>query len=77
MSDLDRIRWHCRRGLLELDLVLQRFNDRYLPGLTLDQRRRFQELLMLGDNELLDIVMGRSEPISESIAELAALLRAA
>ena len=37
MSEIDRIRWSCRRGLLELDLVLQRFlNDHYL-SLTVEQ----------------------------------------
>jgi succinate dehydrogenase / fumarate reductase iron-sulfur subunit/antitoxin CptB len=75
MSDLDRIRWHSRRGLLELDLVLQRFNDCYLGELAPEQRHRFQELLMLGDNDLLDVVMGRADPISAEVAELVVLLR--
>ena len=33
MSEVDRIRWHCRRGLLELDIVLARFLDRHLDDL--------------------------------------------
>ena len=32
MSELDRIRWHCRRGMLELDLVLARFLERHLAN---------------------------------------------
>jgi antitoxin CptB len=45
MSEIDRIRWSCRRGLLELDLVLQRFlNDHYL-SLTVEQKKTFTRLL--------------------------------
>jgi antitoxin CptB len=62
MSDLDRIRWRCRRGLLELDLILQRFLDNRLAGLDAEQLRLFGELLEEADNDLLDLAMGRLEP---------------
>ncbi len=77
MTDLNRIRWHCRRGLLELDLVLQRFNDRHLAHLTSLQQHQFHELLMLGDNDLLDVVMGRAEPATDEAIAVVALLRTA
>jgi len=60
MTELDKIRWHCRRGMLELDLVLERFNQRYLPGLDPEQLDRYRELLEFQDNDLLDLVMGRA-----------------
>ena len=37
MSELDRIRWNCRRGLLELDLILEKFLERHLERLTPDE----------------------------------------
>ena len=62
MAELDRIRWRCRRGLLELDLVLQAFVERRLRQLDADQLLLFNELLDEPDNDLLDLALGRSEP---------------
>jgi antitoxin CptB len=62
MGDLDRIRWRCRRGLLELDLVLAAFLERGYGRLDAGQRGLFDELLEQPDNDLLDLALGRSEP---------------
>lgn len=60
MTESDRIRWQCRRGLPELDLILERFNQRHLDGLEPAQLQCLQELLEFSDNDLLDLVMGRA-----------------
>jgi antitoxin CptB len=62
VSDIDRVRWHCRRGMLELDLVLSRFLDRHFAGLTAGQQAAFKRLLEYPDNELWDLVSKRSDP---------------
>jgi len=62
MGDIDRIRWRCRRGLLELDLVLEAFLARGYGRLDATQRGLFDELLERPDNELLDLALGRREP---------------
>ena len=59
MTEADKIRWRCRRGLLELDLILERFNLRHLDGLDPEQLRCLQELLDFSDKDLLDLVRGR------------------
>jgi len=51
----ERLKWQCRRGLLELDLVLERYLRAH-PG-----DARLADLLELPDNELWDIVIGRSD----------------
>jgi antitoxin CptB len=61
MSELDRFRWQCRRGMLELDLLLAGFLERDLPQLNPQQLEILKELLDLPDNDLLDLVMGRAE----------------
>lgn len=71
MGDLDRIRWQCRRGLLELDLVLNRFLESELEGLSPGQLGVFRELLGENDTSLLAWVMGQEEPP----ARYAALVR--
>ncbi|WP_369010486.1 FAD assembly factor SdhE, partial [Klebsiella pneumoniae] len=47
MSELDRIRWRSRRGLLELDLVLEKFLDQHLEQLNQDQLDSYKDLLFL------------------------------
>jgi len=62
MAKFDRIRWRCRRGLLELDLILKRFLERRFDGLNERERWLFDELLDVPDNDLLDMALGRLEP---------------
>ena len=77
MGELDRVRWHCRRGLLELDIMLERFNGRHLAALAPDALRRYQELLELADNDLFDMIMRRSDAPAPEYDDIVALLRAA
>ncbi len=72
----DRILWHCRRGLLELDLALQRFVERHLDTLDTGQTEMFTELLEYEDNDLLDMMMGRAEPLDERLSPMLMLMRA-
>jgi antitoxin CptB len=59
---LARIRWRCRRGLLENDLILTRFLDANGATLTEEQIAMLDKLLALTDNELWDLIAGRTEP---------------
>ncbi|HYC48146.1 MAG TPA: succinate dehydrogenase assembly factor 2 [Burkholderiales bacterium] len=72
----DRIRWRCRRGMLELDLVLAGFVERHLDSLDDTQIDAFISLLMRPDPELLDLVMGRSDGRNVRERELLALMAA-
>jgi antitoxin CptB len=67
----DRLKWKCRRGLLELDLVL----ERYLQKNPADAE--LWPLLDLPDNDLWDIVSGRSERFESRFKDVVARLRAA
>lgn len=60
---LQRVRWRCRRGLLELDIVLGRFIDKHYLALDEAQRQAFDELLDLPDTEFWDLIAGNKEPI--------------
>ena len=57
-----RLRWRARRGLLENDLIITRFLDIYEESLTDDQIAVLALIFELGDNELLDLLLGRIEP---------------
>ena len=70
---LDRLKWKCRRGLLELDLVLQAYLEKQFDEKDL---KPLHELLELPDNDLWDIVSGRSDGYEERFSGIVARLRA-
>ena len=61
-TDVSRLKWRCRRGLLENDLFVERFFRRYEHSLTLAQVEGLQLLMDLADNDLLDLLLVRKEP---------------
>ena len=58
---LSRLKWGCRRGLLENDLFIERFFRRHEAGLSVRQARGLQCLMDLPDNDLLDLLLRRNE----------------
>jgi len=71
----NRIRWRCRRGLLELDLVLNAFLERHLDELDAGGLEALKSLLVRSDPELLDLVLGREEAAGVGERRLLALMR--
>lgn len=68
----ERLRWRCRRGMLELDLLFQKFIRREFDRLTEREQLVLKRIVELGDNELLDYCYGR---IVADDAEVQALVR--
>lgn len=62
---LSKLRWRCRRGLLENDLLIERFFAKHEPTLTTGQAHVLGELMDLADNDLLDLLLRRREPAGE------------
>ncbi len=56
---LSRLRWSCRRGLLENDLFIERFFKRFENSLTVRQAHALSALMELSDNDLLDLHLAR------------------
>jgi antitoxin CptB len=76
-AELSRLRWRCRRGLLENDLILTRFMDARGTTMSEDEVTGLDRLLRLPDNELWDMLAGRAEPEDTALRPLVAALRAA
>jgi len=74
-----KLRWRCRRGLLENDLFIERFFERFGEGLTRRHADALSELMDLADNDLLDLMLARKEPEGEldraDVRELLAMMR--
>ena len=76
-TDLRRLRWRCRRGMLENDLVLERFLDRHVTTLDREQLEWLAELLELGDNDLWDLLSGRRTCADARLEPMVRMLREA
>ncbi len=62
---LSKLRWRCRRGLLENDLFVERFFKRQGDAVTEGQAQGLLALMDLSDNDLLDLLLARKEPEGE------------
>lgn len=69
---LAELKWRCRRGMLELDVFLQRFIERGYPELDEAGRNTLYQLLDYPDQELLELLLGQVhalDPEHEALAE--------
>jgi antitoxin CptB len=74
---LNRLRWRCRRGILENDLILTRFLDSRGDQITDAELAALESILQLNDNDLWEMLSGRQEPADQSVMQLVERLRAA
>jgi antitoxin CptB len=63
---LSKLRWRCRRGLLENDLFIERFFQRHETQLTVGMAQAMYVLMELSDNDLLDLLLNR-KPVPEAL----------
>ena len=63
-------KWQCRRGMLELDLLLNNFVDKAVIDLSAEQKQTFEMLLSYPDQTLLDLLLGNAVSSDASIASL-------
>ena len=68
-------RWQCRRGMLELDLLLNNFVDKKVDSLTLEQKQSFELLLSYPDQALLDLLLGNTVSSDTEISSLVQQIR--
>jgi antitoxin CptB len=71
----ERLRWRSRRGLLENDLLLTRYLDVHLGTMAWEEMEVLDRLLLLDDNNLLDLLMGRAVSTDPALAEVIANIR--
>jgi antitoxin CptB len=67
-EEINRMRWASRRGMLELDLVLEPFVSQRYAQLDERDRERFHQLVLCEDQELFAWFMGREQPDNEELA---------
>lgn len=70
-----RLTWHCRRGMLELDLLLTRFMARHFDTLDPHQVEALEVLLGYSDPDLYALLMGHEQATDQGIADIVSFIR--
>lgn len=70
-----RLRWQCRRGMLELDAFLNAFLDKRYAGLSEAEQQTFERVLRLPDPQLLDYLLLQAKPEDRDIADVIGQIR--
>lgn len=74
--EINRVRWASRRGMLELDLVLEPFVEKHYLALPARQQASFCKLLESEDQDLYRWFMRQADPIDNNLLEIVELVRA-
>lgn len=74
-DDVSRLQWACRRGMLELDVILGNFLNQAYPALALDDKKLFIELLASSDPELFAWFLGQTEPHDIKLVKIVKMVR--
>jgi len=69
-----RLSWHCRRGMLELDLILQKFLEHRVDTLSDSELKLFDSLLNATDPELFAWLMGHETPEDADLRKIIAII---
>lgn len=75
-NDIKRLRWACRRGMLELDLILLPFFEQYFDELESIDQANFIALLSCTDQELYHWLLGQAEPMDFQLRSIVDKIRA-
>jgi antitoxin CptB len=70
MSEKAKLRWHCRRGMKELDNLLVRYLEQHYDAASEAEQAAFVELLALQDPQLLDYLFGRATPQDAALKDV-------
>jgi len=73
-TDLARLRWRCRRGMRELDVLLQRYLEQRYASASQEEQQAFEALLELPDPELFAYVVNREQPSDPHLINVVARL---
>lgn len=73
-ADLSRLRWRCRRGMRELDVLLQRYLEERYAYAPQEEQQAFEALLELPDPQLFAYVVNREQPSDPHIVDVLARL---
>ena len=75
MSQISRLRWLCRRGMKELDLLLVNYLDNIYPSADASDQQAFESLLEMADPDLYTLVTGKTQSDDAQVTRVVEVLR--
>lgn len=75
IDSIKRLRWACRRGLLELDTLLERFCEQQLSTLSVAEQAALTQLLQYSDPQIRAFILGDESPSEPSLKAILALIK--
>ena len=75
VNDISRLSWACRRGMLELDVLLGNFLKNTYPTLPIEDKERFIKLLACADPELFSWLLGQAIPQDPDFSRIVEIIR--
>lgn len=75
VNDISRLSWACRRGMLELDVLLGNFLKKAYPDLAVEDKERFIKLLACSDPELFKWLLGQEAPTDPELVKIVEIVR--
>ena len=73
--ELSKLRWRCRRGFLENDLILTRLLERRGANFSSEEHAQLLSLIALDDNDLWEIIAGRTDVFPDGADAMVTTLR--
>jgi|TARA_B110000196_G_C20957900_1_gene572524 antitoxin CptB len=70
-----RLLWRCRRGIREMDIVLQEFLNQSYDTLSDTEKISFSKLLNEADLDILNWIMEKDEPENDGVKNIIKLIR--
>ncbi len=77
VAEYSELKWHCRRGMLELDILLNDYLDKNYISMSVEQCASFSEILEYPDHVLLDLLTGNMQSTDQSVNALVKCIRQA
>ncbi len=74
-EQIGKLRWRCRRGMKELDLLTLAYLERHYPAAPAEERQAFADLLELQDPLLMSYMVGRETPADATTARVVGVMR--
>lgn len=75
INNISKLQWACRRGMLELDLILGKFLRESYADLALEDKLHFVELLSCQDPHLFSWLLGSEQPEDANLAKITGIIR--
>ena len=70
ITEYSELKWRCRRGMLELDILLNSYLDRHYSAMSAEQNAVFGEVLDYPDQVLFDLLLGNMQSSDTRVSAL-------